>query len=337
MKSYPLVSLIFINYNGEKYIEKCLTSLFRTKYPKEKMEVIMVDNSSTDKSIELVRKKFPQVKIVKGPNVGYGAGANRGVKQAKGEFIGVLNIDLEFTKDWLFLIIDLFLTSPQLGIAAPILIPFKSKNTPEEINFPCISPLGFPYSHKLRYTSDPMSAAHVQGAVMIIRKKVFELIDGFDTLLFLYFEDLDICLRCRIAGYDVMLVPGSMVRHKESGLIDPVFENTEKIVMGIKNNTIVILKNYSMLYLIIYFPSYIFIKICDILTDIIHYEHLLWAKAKIKGLFQAFVLLPRILTERKKVQQKRVNTDKVIFSLNYPSPFFELAGMKIFKLRSKEE
>lgn len=95
-------SIIIVNYNGKHFLQECLTSVFQINFPKNKYEIIMVDNDSKDDSVDYVIKNFPQVKIVQSSsNLGFAGGCNLGVKNALGEFIVFLNTDTKVEKGWL--------------------------------------------------------------------------------------------------------------------------------------------------------------------------------------------------------------------------------------------
>ncbi|MBU4223242.1 MAG: glycosyltransferase family 2 protein, partial [Euryarchaeota archaeon] len=90
----PLVSVIIVNYNGKQYLKNCLSSLSAQSYPA--IEVIFVDNASSDGSVEYVRKEFPSVRIIESKkNLGFAKGNNLGIREARGELIATLNNDTE--------------------------------------------------------------------------------------------------------------------------------------------------------------------------------------------------------------------------------------------------
>src|SRR3989344_333638 len=102
MKSSLNVSVIIVNYNGKHFLNECLDSVFNIDFPKNKYEVIMVDNDSKDNSIEYVEKNFSQVRVVQsGSNLGFAGGCNLGVKNAFGKFVVLLNTDTKVDKLWL--------------------------------------------------------------------------------------------------------------------------------------------------------------------------------------------------------------------------------------------
>jgi GT2 family glycosyltransferase len=114
-KISPSVSIITVNYNGEKHLDVCLSSLSCLNYPEDKLEVIMVDNGSTDGSVKFVDKNFPRVKIIKNEINNYCQANNLGIKRAKGRFIALINNDLKLDKDWLIELVSLIKDKNNIG------------------------------------------------------------------------------------------------------------------------------------------------------------------------------------------------------------------------------
>src|SRR5437868_4668092 len=105
MNKKPLVSIIILNYNGKKWLEKCLPSWKKVTYPE--VEVIVVNNGSSDDSAEFVKKKFPEVRLLDiQPNRGFAGGNNYGVKKAKGKYVLILNNDTTVMPDILDPLVD---------------------------------------------------------------------------------------------------------------------------------------------------------------------------------------------------------------------------------------
>src|SRR3989304_284876 len=94
-----LVSIIIVTFNSEKYILDCLKAIFQTRYPL--LEVIVVDNNSTDNTVKIIKDNFPKVKIIESKvNLGYATGNNLGIKTAQGKYIAVINPDTRVTENW---------------------------------------------------------------------------------------------------------------------------------------------------------------------------------------------------------------------------------------------
>ncbi|MDA1079990.1 MAG: glycosyltransferase [bacterium] len=102
MKKLPFASIIIVNYNGAHLLGKCLDSLNKSSYPKKSFEVVVVDNCSRDGSRQLIKQRFPQVKLIGlSENKGFAAGNNEGLKYAKGDYILLLNSDTEVDPEWM--------------------------------------------------------------------------------------------------------------------------------------------------------------------------------------------------------------------------------------------
>ena len=100
--TFPVISVSIVNLNGEKYLDECLKSLEELNYPRNKLEIIVVDNGSTDNSLEMIRENYPHVKIIENSrNMGFAYANNQAAKVAKGEYVAFLNNDTRVDKNWL--------------------------------------------------------------------------------------------------------------------------------------------------------------------------------------------------------------------------------------------
>lgn len=127
-RGFPLVSIIIVNFNGQHLLESCLSVIFKLDYPQNKIEVILVDNNSSDDSVPFVTNNFPKVKIIQnGENLGFTGGNNEGYKAATGEYIVLLNSDVVVDKKWLSALVNRAECDPKIGIVGSRLryaIPF---------------------------------------------------------------------------------------------------------------------------------------------------------------------------------------------------------------------
>jgi GT2 family glycosyltransferase len=115
----PLVSIIIVNYNGRYLLDDCLSSLQKTNFPKDKFEIIVVDNNSQDDSVAYIKKYFPEAKLVEAQeNLGFTGGNNLGLEHASGKYIALLNSDTRVTPNWLIEMLKSAL-DPKVGIVAP--------------------------------------------------------------------------------------------------------------------------------------------------------------------------------------------------------------------------
>ncbi len=233
-----LVSIIIVNYNGRKYLQKCLKSILENNY--KNFEIILVDNNSSDDSVEYVRKHFPKVRIIiLDKNFGYAEPNNTGAKIAKGKFLFFLNNDTELSPNSISELVKA-IQDPKIAICQSLLLKPDGK---VDSSGDFINTIGLAYnSCKISEEIKPILSA--RGASMMVRKDVFWDLDGFDEKFFVSFEDLDLGWRAWIYGYKVVLVPSSIVYHlggKTIALLD-----SEIKFHGVKNTLLLNLTNFDL-------------------------------------------------------------------------------------------
>ena len=137
----PFVTVVVLNYNAERFIGPCLRSLLASEYPNDSMEIVVVDNASTDGSLDLVRAEFPQgVRIVEaGSNCGFSVGNNLAMRQAPGPYVALVNPDTEVEPDWLRPLVETLEADPAAGAAQPKLLLFQDR-IPLVIQSPTFTP-----------------------------------------------------------------------------------------------------------------------------------------------------------------------------------------------------
>lgn len=211
----PRVSIIVVNTNELHHLKRCLPSLARQNYPD--YEVIVVDNVSSDGSLEYIAETFPWVRVVRNrANLGYAGANNVGLQHASGDYFAVLNPDTEVEAGWLQALIQTLEQHPQAGMATPKILLLENR---ERLNT-CgnnVSLTGLTFCRGLDESGDRYNQleriAAVSGAAFVMRRQVWEQIGGFDENFFIYFEETDLSLRASLAGYDVLYVPDARIYH----------------------------------------------------------------------------------------------------------------------------
>jgi GT2 family glycosyltransferase len=269
----PFVSVIIVNYEGLKWLKLFMAQLINTSYPH--FEVIVVDNGSRDGSVEYLQDRFKQVRVIGlSENKGYAHGTNVGVKEATGDVLAFLNNDIEVTPEWLSEAVAKLFSQDSIGAVQCKSIFHGTKDIIDSIGLSidrCNVALiiGRNEEDTGKYDNLPEIGAFSGGA-MLIRKKLFEQLGGFDETYFMYFEDVDLSWRLKMAGYKITPAPTSLVYHvgsASSGIVtktrvwDPspffAFEMT-------KNYLYCWFKNSKRKTVICYFPvvSGIVISMC---------------------------------------------------------------------------
>ena len=213
------VSIIFPNYNGGKEPLDCLLSIQKLNYPEEKLQIIIIDNGSTDGSDLKIKERFPWVKLIKNQkNIGFAPAINQGIKLATGELVFITNDDIVFEKNSLKNSVGYLVNHKDVGIIGGKIY-YKDK--PNKV---CSS--GFVMN---KWTGDVHPATNpnklkepdwVQGCAILISRKLLNRVGNLDPNYFLSFDDYDLCQRVRNAGYKVIYYPNAIFWHGESKTVD---------------------------------------------------------------------------------------------------------------------
>jgi len=323
----PKVSIIIVNYNGKKLLEKCLESLFKVTY--DNFEIILVDNNSTDETIEYVTKNYPSIIIIKlDSNKGFAEPNNIASKIAKGDFLLFLNNDTVVTPNFITELVDVLINDLKIAICQSLLLkPDGSIDSSGDF----IDKIGIVYNSK-KQINDIREISSARGASMIIRKDVFEQLHGFDEQFFVSFEDVDLGWRTWIKGYRVVVNPKSIVYHVGGKTHDSI---KEKIAFhGLKNQLSMKITNFETKFAINSMSKFLFIygfRELKILLDYkikgetmmtsTKYEETIAAKPSIKIILKS---LAWIILHQKYLQQKRkhINSYRKVSTI-------ELQKMKI--------
>jgi len=327
MMKFPLSSIVVLNYNGGKDLIHCLNSLRSINYPKDKYEIIVVDNASTDGSADIAEERFSEVKIIRNRvNLGFSAGNNIGLKSASGEYLVVLNFDTEVTVNWLSELVRPAERDDNVCLCTSKLLMFNERKilnsaggSVHYLGFHW--PKGFGKQDGQEFNNLEETAA-ASGCSLLVKREVLQKIGFFDEDYFLYGEDTDLTWRARLYGYEAMYVPSSVVYHRCGAAVKKTYGDLEKLYFLERNRTMTLLKNYSVKALLLLLPMIAFIEFC------LYSYFIFILKApflKLRG--HAWILknLRRIIQKRSRIQNMRRVHDSRIVSL-FVSEFSEYEG-----------
>jgi len=211
---------IIVNYNGKKLLEKSMPSLISTYHPS--LDICVVDNNSSDDSISFLEKEYPEVKIVKSDkNLGYGRAHNLALsKYPDYQYYIFMNNDLSLEPDWLSNLLEVIQIKQNVGAVGPKILLAKKKEGRYVINSAGVN-IDKHYMaydrYEGEYDEDKYSVTEkvdgICGAVMLVNREVLDKVKGFHPKMFLYYEDVDLSLRIRDAGYDIYYCGKSVVYH----------------------------------------------------------------------------------------------------------------------------
>ena len=237
----PDLSIIVLNYNQPEILRKCLRAIYDNT-PSLNYEVILVDNASTDNSLAMTEKEFPEVIIIHSNEMlGFTGINNLGLKIAKGRYICLLNNDAFVHNNCFNRLLSFLETNPKAGIAGPKLL--NPNGT--------IQRQGSLLGPKFWESQKPVPVQFVIGACFMFKRAVFEKIGYLDENLFFYNDDIDYCLSAKKAGFLTYFVPDAECIHL-GGFSSTRTFNRRLFVAGWKGGLYYTKKHYGMLALLIY-------------------------------------------------------------------------------------
>jgi GT2 family glycosyltransferase len=219
----PLVTIVLLNWNGKAVTLDCLASLRATRY--ERRRIVVVDNGSTDGSVEIIRRDHPEVELLEmGTNLGFARGANVGMRYALdhgADMLLLLNNDTVVDPDFLRYMVDALKTSPSIGLVAPKIYYFEEPNriwfAGGELSMwtGTLRHIGIrEYDHG--QFDVPREIPHACGCCLLARRSLAEQVGLLDESYYLYTEDADWVMRARRGGYGVSYEPRAKIWHKVS-------------------------------------------------------------------------------------------------------------------------
>lgn len=246
------VAVIILNWNGEALLQEFLPKVIATT--SEKLaDIIVADNGSTDNSVKLIESEFPNVKLLKfTENHGFAEGYNQAIAQTRYKYTILLNSDAASKEGWIEPIYEYMEAHPQTGACQPKLL---SYTTPDEFEYAgasggFIDKNGYPYCRGRLFSTvekdngqydDICSIFWATGAALAVRSDLYLKVGGLDKLFFAHMEEIDLCWRILLAGYDIKVIPQSIVYHLGGGSLPA--SNPRKTYLNFRNNLLLLHKN----------------------------------------------------------------------------------------------
>lgn len=329
----PAVAIIVLHSKNVKDTSECLDSLLRTDY--NNMEILVVNNNDSKEAIDNLKKSFPTVKVVStDSNLGHAEGCNFGYRHASAscKYVVFLDNDVTLDHNWLRPMVEFCENDDTIGACQPKLLQFQN-------------PELFEYNGGAGGYLDPFAYTVIRGRIfyefekdegqwnsiaevfwaggccVLVRRKCLEEVGLYDSSFFLYFDEIDLCWRLRLAGYKIFCIPSSIVYHKGGG-------KRSKLALYYKhrNNIIMMIKNYDRLNLIRYGMGRFFMDISAIPLNGI---------SVLRAYGWILLNLRSILKSRRKVQQIRSVHDNHIRSFMIRQPIILLYYVKKLKTFSQ--
>jgi hypothetical protein len=299
----PLLTIAILSYDGRELLEMALPHVFDQTHPN--VDVLVVDNGSSDGTAAWLRESWPAVRVVELPeNVGVTAALNVCVAESGGELVMLLNNDVELAPDTVSLLVAALDEHPGAGSAVPKLLDFKRRDVLDGAG-DVLSRLGFPgrRGHGERDQGQydmPEDVFGACGGAAVYRRSAFERVGEFDADFFAFYEDTDWALRARIAGYGCRYVPQALAYHMGSATLGSDPNDFSRLHMW-RNGPWLLLKGLPAGVLLRNAPSLVAGQLYHLLTAVRARRLRLWLRAW----GQALGALPSVLAKRRAAQALR--------------------------------
>lgn len=305
----PLVSVLLVNFNGQKFLNNCLTSIFSNDYPN--YEIIVIDNCSEDNSLSNLNQIFlkdQRLRIIRNfENTGPAGGLNLAAANASGQYLAILGYDTEVNPHWLTGYIDFMEKNPNVGIAQGKIMRLDKKQIFSYAG-DYLGPFGF-LAERARGARDLNQFNQIadifslNSASMIISKSLFQQLGGFDKDYFMYLEETDLCLRCHLFGKRVVFIPQSVVYHNFplKNKSAKHFQTDIRRYYGCRNYILTLIKNLEPVNLLKILPlhlaCWLILSFVFIITGRLQRGFLI-----IRAIFWHLLHLPTVLKKREWTQ-----------------------------------
>ena len=246
------VSVIILNWNGKALLEEFLPSVMANT-PLDIAEVVVADNGSTDGSVDMLKEKYPSVRLILfEKNYGFAEGYNRAINQTDAIYTVLLNSDVEVTENWLDAPLAVLNTDKTIAAVQPKICSHRNKEYFEYAGAAggFIDFYGYPYCRGRimsvvekdhgQYDTQ-IDVLWATGACLFIRTDVYKKEGGLDSRFFAHQEEIDLCWRLRSRGYRVICTPQSVVYHLGGATLNT--ENPRKTFLNFRNNLLMLYKN----------------------------------------------------------------------------------------------
>ena len=316
----PLISIIVVSWNSKLYLSHCLSSLLRQTI--QDFEVILVDNGSTDNSLDSVKSQWCDLHLVVerlNENLGFAVANNIGARLARGKYLALLNADAFPEPDWLEQLLKAAENNPQFTFFASRQI---QANTPELLDGTGdayhVSGLAWRQNYNrpaAENGTQPGEVFSACAAAALYSRDDFLKVGGFDEDYFSYFEDVDLSFRLRLTGGRCLYVPQAVVYHVGSASTGN--DSDFSIYHGYRNLVWTFFKDMPASLFWIYLPRHILMIVYKSAVFLIRRKRSIILKSQI----DAFLALPAVLRKRKKIQQSRKVSSKEIQRVMTKKPF----------------
>jgi len=247
----PEVSIVILTWNAKELVQRCLPSVMATDYPN--LEIILADNASTDGTAAWVAREYPDVKIVRHPENWYFArGNNAAVPHTSGQFVVLLNNDVEVPPDWLHPLVEAATERPDIAAVQPKMLQYDDRDRFEYAGAAGghLDRVGYPFTRGRMFDTmerdrgqydDARDVFWATGAALLLRRSALDEVGLLDERFEMHMEEIDLCWRLWRNGYRVRVAPESTVYHIGGASLPQ--SSPRKTYYNFRNSLLMLYKN----------------------------------------------------------------------------------------------
>jgi len=301
MSICPRVRVVVVNWNSRDLLSACLASLHRQTYTD--FQVIVVDNGSSDGSVDFVREHFQHTDFIGLPeNQGFSRASNAGIERARAEYIAMLNNDAEADPEWLGELVAALQANPEVDFCASKMVLHRQRDLADACgDFYTVEGIPGKIGHlePADWHNKPREVFGACAGAAIYRLSILEELGGFDEDFFIVYEDSDLSFRAQLMGYRCLYVPSAVVYHHLSATIGQ--ESDTAAYYAQRNMEFVFFKNMPTALLLKYLPLHL---IADLFL-LVRYLRKGQARMYLKAKLDAMAMLQGMLRKRRQIQRAR--------------------------------
>ncbi|MBN2281388.1 MAG: glycosyltransferase [Candidatus Marinimicrobia bacterium] len=322
------VSVIIPHYNGEEILKDCLESLFQST--RVALEVILVDNGSSDDSVDMVRHLFPDVVVLQQEkNLGFAGGCNVGIKAAANEYVLILNNDTTHEKNWIEYLLETLESDQKIAAVQPKLISYQNPGNFDYsgANGGEMDIFGFPFARgrffhhiekdEKQYDHLDREIIWASGTAFLARRSLLLEAGLFDATFFAHMEEIDLDWRLRLMGYTLAVDPRARIFHRSGYTLGA--ESPFKKYLNHRNSLYMLIANYRWTTLLYILPARILLDWMAAIESLVTFDFGRF-RAVFKAHFWLLFHLPMIKEKRKKTSGLRKVSDRAIMHKFYKKP-----------------
>ena len=251
MKRAKNIAVVILNWNGAKYLKRFLPSVISNS---PEADVIVIDNCSSDDSVQLLKTEFENVQaVVLDKNYGFAEGYNRGLQNLDYEYLVLLNSDVEVPENWLAPQITYLNSDPKLVACAPLILSYAEQDCFEYAGAAggyldkdgfafCAGRIFYAFEKNTGQYNTNREVFWASGAALTIKSSAWKEVNGFDGTFFAHMEEIDLCWRLKNRGYKIGVCGEAKVYHIGGGTLDR--QSSFKTYLNFRNNLFLLLKNH---------------------------------------------------------------------------------------------